>query len=267
MNTDWLARIPYLFTRVINTTLDLIGLLLTCISQSRLLLIHNKRIIFWKLFNYQLSRAGTKSVLVVSIIAILLSWLVTARAYSILPSNIQLYDYYAQFFVITVVREIGPLLCGLILIARAASTITYEIAHLQLNRQFEALSAMAMPPIFFFLLPSLLALPLRLLVMVFTFIFVCFVSSFVFINISFNTPILFFDFIHLIVNQLTVLEAIVLIIKAILGGLLIALISVYFGAHVEDKYTDVSDAISRATSLQLLVFVSLNVSLSVINYL
>ena len=267
MSTNWLARIPYVLSRLIYIMLDLIGLLLTSVSQSRLLLIQNKRIIFWRLFNDQLFKAGTKSVLVVSVIAILLSWLVTARAYSLLPSNIQFYDYYAQFFVIAVVREIGPLICGLILIARSASTITYEIGHLQLNRQFEALNAMAMPPIFFFLLPALLALPLRLLMMVFTFIFVCFVSSFAFININFNAPILFFDFINLIASQLNVLEIIALLIKVIIGGLLIALISVYFGAQVEDKFTDVSEAISRATSLQLLVFVSLNVGMSVINYL
>lgn len=267
MSTNWLAFIPYVLLRIFNIILDLIGLLLASLSQSRLLFLQNKRTIFWQLFKQQLFRAGTKSVLVVTLIALLLSWLVTAHAYSLLPSNIQFYEYYAQFFVIAVVREIGPLICGLILIARSASTITFEIGHLQLNRQFEALAAMAMPPIFFFLLPVLLALPLRLLLMVVTFIFVCFISSFAFINLNYHTPISFADFANLIIWQITPLEIVVLFIKGSIGGLLIALISVYFGATVKDKFTDVSEAISRATSLQLLVFVSLNVGMSVINYL
>jgi len=47
---------------------------------------------------------------------------------------------------------------------------------------------------------------------------------------------------------------------------MIGVISIHFGAKVEDSYSEVSDAISNSTTTQLMVFFVINVLLSLLAY-
>jgi phospholipid/cholesterol/gamma-HCH transport system permease protein len=47
---------------------------------------------------------------------------------------------------------------------------------------------------------------------------------------------------------------------------MIGLISIHFGAKVENSFTEVSDAISNSTTTQLMVFFVINILLSILAY-
>jgi phospholipid/cholesterol/gamma-HCH transport system permease protein len=190
-----------------------------------------------------------------------------SKAYSLLPEGMQFSEYYAQFFVIVVVRELGPLLSGLILIARSANAITFEIGHLKLHNQFEALKAQGMDPIFVFLLPVLFAFPLSLMAMIVVFVTMCIFSSYVFIQVSYQPDLHLGQFIGMILAQISSLEILISLLKCYVGGTFIGLLCIYFGGQVGNKFTDISRAISSATSWQFLLFFATNVGLSVVGYL
>jgi phospholipid/cholesterol/gamma-HCH transport system permease protein len=73
-------------------------------------------------------------------------------------------------------------------------------------------------------------------------------------------------FVASILDQVVLNEVAVNLVKAVLGGMLIGVISIYFGARATDSYEDVSDAIAKSTTSQLLVFFFLNVMLSLLAY-
>ena len=75
------------------------------------------------------------------------------------------------------------------------------------------------------------------------------------------------DYIRALLQQLTVVEVAVSMAKAMVGGCLIGLASLYFGYHVEDRFTDVSRAISNSNTFQLFAFFVLNIGLSYLVYL
>ncbi len=164
-------------------------------------------------------------------------------------------------------REIGPLISGIILIARSASAVTAEVGQMQLYRQFDALSAVNMSPALVFLLPVFFAFPLSLLLMFFYFNLICVFTSYAVIELYHEGGITLMAFIRALLEQFTFTEVVVSMTKALVGGCLIGLASLFFGYNVKDRFTDVSRAISNSNTFQLFAFFVLNVGLSYLVYL
>jgi|TARA_Y100001970_G_scaffold34009_1_gene42201 phospholipid/cholesterol/gamma-HCH transport system permease protein len=253
--------------RYANVLVGITGLFGLAINTCPQLLKPQRRRIFWLLFKRQLYNSGLRAASINTIIAVLLGVFVMSKAYSVIPNNMQFIDYYAQFFNIVVNREIGPLISGIILIARSASAVTAEVGQMQLYRQFDALSAVNMSPALVFLLPVFFAFPLSLLLMFFYFNLICVFTSYAVIELYHEGGITLMAFIRALLEQLTFTEVLVSMTKALVGGCLIGLASLFFGYNVQDRFTDVSRAISNSNTFQLFAFFVLNVGLSYLVYL
>ncbi len=262
-----LSKIGLRARRSGSVFVGIIGLLGLAINTCPQLLKPQRRRIFWLLFKRQLYNSGLRAASINTIIAMLLGIFVMSKAYAVIPNNTQFIDYYAQFFNIVVNREIGPLISGIILIARSASAVTAEVGQMQLYRQFDALSAVHMSPALVFLLPVFFAFPVSLMLMFFYFNMICVLTSFAMIELYHEGGITLVDYIRALLQQLTVVEVAVSMAKAMVGGCLIGLASLYFGYHVEDRFTDVSRAISNSNTFQLFAFFVLNIGLSYLVYL
>lgn len=244
--------------------INLFGLALNTCPQ---LLQTQRRRIFWLLFKRQLYNSGLRAASINTIIAVLLGVFVMSKAYAVIPNNAQFIEYYAQFFNIVVNREIGPLISGIILIARSASAVTAEVGQMQLYRQFDALSAVNMSPALVFLLPVFFAFPISLLLMFFYFNLICIFTSYAVIELYHEGGITLLAFVRALLDQVTYTEVAVSISKAVVGGGLIGLASLYYGYRVRDRFTDVSRAISNSNTFQLFAFFVINVGLSYLVYL
>ena len=67
-------------------------------------------------------------------------------------------------------------------------------------------------------------------------------------------------------QQISLNEVAINAVKAILGGMVIGVISIHFGARATDSFDDVSEAISNSTTSQLMAFFLINVVLSLLAY-
>ena len=94
---------------------------------------------------------------------------------------------------------------------------------------------------------------------------VVFLSSYVVIWVS-DPSANFLVLLLAILDQISLNEIAINAVKALLGGMMIGVISIHFGAKVEDSYSEVSDAISNSTTTQLMVFFVINVLLSLLAY-
>lgn len=249
---------------VSNIVMELIGLISVALAASKLLLAPKRRTIFSALFYRQLYNTGVRALYINGAVGILIGTLVISRLFYYIPNQV-LEEQFGYLFMVIVFRELGPLISGVILIARSATAITAEIGYLRLRREFQVLNGLGISPVFMFLLPVFFAFPLSLLLMFIYFDLVVFLSSYAVIWIV-NPDADFLSLLSAILNQISLNEIAINALKAILGGMMIGVISIHFGAKVEDSFTDVSDAISNSTTTQLMVFFIINILLSLLAY-
>lgn len=250
--------------QVINTILDLIGLISVALAASKLLLEKKRRGIFMALFYRQIYNTGVRALYINGAVAVLVGTLLISRLFDYIPNQV-MEEQFGYLFMVIVFRELGPLISGVILIARSATSITAEIGYLRLRREFQVLNGLGISPVFLFLLPVFFAFPLSLLLMFIYFDLVVFLSSYAMIWLS-NPNADFFALLSAILNQISLNEIAINGLKAVLGGMMIGVISIHFGAKVENSFTEVSDAISNSTTTQLMVFFVINILLSILAY-
>ena len=242
--------------------LDLLGLFILTLRETRHLFNRSRRRIFMVLFKRQLYNTGIKAIYINSLIAFFLGMIVAARVLVYIPQAAN----YANIYVIVVVRELGPLISGLILISRSATAITAEIGHLKLYDQFDVLHSQRVSAAFIFLLPVFYSFPISLLFMFIYFNFVTMISSWFFLSTFGDSSISMASFMEAILSQITMLEIMITSLKAIIGGSLIGIICIYFGSSVGERFTDISRAISKSTTSLLLMFFVINIGLSILAY-
>ncbi|MCB1693163.1 MAG: ABC transporter permease [Pseudomonadales bacterium] len=244
--------------------LDIIGLISIALEATRDLLEPKRRQIFLNLFVRQLYNTGVRALYINGMIAIFIGALLMSRLFDYIPHQV-LSQQYGYLFVVIIFRELGPLISGIILIARSATAITSEIGFLRMTREFQVLHGLGISPVFMFLLPVFFSFPISLFLMFIYFDFVCILSAYVFIWLS-DPGLSFYTFLFSILNQISWNEIAINAVKALLGGMMIGIISIHFGARDSDSFDDVSQSISDSTTSQLMAFFLINIVLSLLAY-
>ena len=234
------------------------------VKSSRLLLNSAKRRLFQKLFNHQLYSTGVRALYINVVVGALIGVLMISRLYDYLPGE-ALENQFGSLFVLIVIRELGPLISGLILIARSGTAVTYEIGYLQLRGELGVLRGLGVNPAFILLLPVVIAFPVSLLIMFIYFDVVVFLSSYFMIWLS-DPSARFTGLSMAVLEQIQNSELLINALKAVLGGLMIGLVSIHFGLKVSKDHLSISNAISTSVTIQLAVFLALNVLLSYLAY-
>ncbi len=243
---------------------DIIGLISVALAASKHLVNPKRRRIFLNLFIRQLYNTGVRALYINGMIAIFIGALLMSRLFDYIPKQV-ISTQYSYLFVVIVFRELGPLISGIILISRSATAVTSEIGFLRMTREFQVLHGLGINPVFMFLLPVFFAFPISLFLMFIYFDFVCLLSAYVFIWIS-DPDVAFLTFLANILEQITLNEVAINAVKALLGGVMIGVISIHFGAKATNSFDDVSNAISNSTTSQLMSFFLINVVLSILAY-
>jgi len=245
---------------------DIFGMFYLALKDVAYLNEAGKRRIIWHLFKRYFYNAGVRATYINTLIAVLLGWIMITAAAIFLPEGTALGQFFQSFYVIVSIREIGPLVSGIILISRSANAVTSDVGYLKLNGEFEVLYGQRINPFIMFLVPVFFAFPVSLLMMFFYFNTVCILSSYLFLALNAGMGINLGQFVSGIVNQISAVEVLVSVAKAIIGGSVIGIISFYFGSRVVGGYEAVSRAISNSTTVQIFSFISINLLLSYIAY-
>ncbi|RLP54615.1 MAG: ABC transporter permease [Ketobacter sp.] len=257
-----LGHLGAFFFRRAQYGAEVLGLLSLSIRETANLMVRSRRQVFWILFKRQLYNSGYKAAYVNCVIAALLG-LALANQFTL---YLQKAESFADVFVVVVLRELAPLISGIILIARSSTAIVSEIGHLKLNREFEVLHSQGINAIFLFILPALFAFPLSLLLMLVYFNSVTLLSAWLYMSWYADSDISFSSLMFTLPDRISLVELIVISSKAVFGGIIIALLSVYAGYRVGERFTDISRAISNNTTALLLLFFCLNIMLSILAY-
>jgi len=153
---------------------------------------------------------------------------------------------------LSLIRELGPVIAGLMVIGCAGSALTAEIGIMRITEQIDALDAMALNPYKYLIIPSLLAgvisLPLLNAIFVMVGVFGGYAVGVGLMGISSGT---YFGGIRDFVGAKDILEG---LYKSLSFGVLITLISCYKGYYTGYG----AEGVSKATT-QAVVFSSVTI--------
>lgn len=249
----------------IREIFDLFALIYISLKASLGIFNAAHRSLFMRQFIHHLYYAGVKTLYIVMVISILLGALLVSQLKGIADGRTFI-DAYAWLYVIFIVRELAPLICGIILIGRSASAMTAEISYLKISKEFDVLRGLGVDPVFIFLVPVFLAFPIALVLMLIYFDVFSILAGYLMVSWLDPEHTNFIDFVTAIITKISLTETVVTILKGLIGGGAIGIISIYFGSKAGGRFSDMSQAIANATATQLIVFFLINVVLSVVAY-
>lgn len=169
--------------------------------------------------------------------------------------------------VAVIVREVGPLLVNLIVIARSGTAMATELANMQVRREVYILDAQGIDPMVYLVMPRVLGVAISVFCLTVIFIFLSLVSGYVFgflLSVSTGDPGLFFTS---VIGALTQKDIFNMLAKTLIPGLATGAICCINGLGVQKAVTEVPQAATRSVVRSIFAVLLISAIVSVLTYL
>ena len=142
-----------------------------------------------------------------------------------------------KLLVTVIIRELGPLLTGFIVIARSGTAITTEIGNMVVSHEIEALEAMGVDPMQYIVIPRIFGVTASLVSLNIYFTIFAIIGGFLVSKLILVTS--FVVFLQQILESMDLSDVIISIAKGTIFGILISLICTFQGFSVKLASTEV----------------------------
>ncbi len=155
-------------------------------------------------------------------------------------------DLFGQLLVVVLVREVGPLIVALVVIARSGTAIAAEMANMQVAREINGLKYAGIDPFDYLVVPRLGGVSVAVVCLTMLYIAVSLFAGFVLTH-AFGVPGApdWGQFVAVIARNLSPSDVWVVLAKTAVPGLLIAAIACREGLHAGNSVTDLPRATTR----------------------
>ncbi len=166
-----------------------------------------------------------------------------------------------NILVVTIIRELGPLLTAFTVIARSGTAVSTELGSMQVNREVEALRTMSIEPLGFVVFPRIVGGVISLVGLAFYFNCIALVGGFFVSNLV--SELSFSFYIEVLAQAITPEDFMLNVIKNGASGLIIFSIATYQGLKVKGAPHEVPIATTRAVVNSIMAVVAFNLTVSV----
>jgi phospholipid/cholesterol/gamma-HCH transport system permease protein len=154
-------------------------------------------------------------------------------------------DYVGKFMVMIVVRELGPLLTALLVIARSGTAVASELGSMQVNKELDALkSQWESTPMSFVIFPRLVGGVISVICLAFYFVLFATFSGAMVCWLVKDMP--FSMFFTSLSQAAGLSDVLVFFIKNLVGGLIIFAVSCYQGLQVQRSPHEIPQVTTKA---------------------
>lgn len=211
--------------------------------------------IYWRQWFRQLFSVGFLSLPVVGLTAIFTGMVLALQSYTGF-SRFSAESSIATVVVLSMVRELGPVLSGLMVAGRVGAAIAAELGSMRVSDQIAALWTLGVCPERYLIVPRLFALVVSL-----PFLVLCVDAIGVFGGYLIARYVLGFNYVAYVEETFHYLESSDVIsglIKAVVFGVVIALVSSYQGYYSSGGAQGVGAATTRAVVLSSIIVLLTN---------
>ena len=196
------------------------------------------------LIREEIHRAGVRLMPMVAFLACALGLVVIGQTVALL-SRVGATNYVGVVMVTVVVRELGPLLTALVVLARVGTVIVIELGTARAQGEVEALEALGIDPIHYLVMPRVIGLAVSISALTVYLILITLVSGYVFAFLQ-DLPLRPGDYFSQLAAALRWQDFVLLALKTVAFGMVIAIATCYQGLAHQLRIEDVAQATTSA---------------------
>lgn len=209
------------------------------------------------LIHKELRRSGLRLIPMFLFISGALGLVVIGQAVTRLSQVGGVESFLGTVMVAVVVREFGPLLTAMLVLARSGTANVIELGTARAMGEVEALETMGIDPIHFFVMPRVIGMALGVFALTIYFVVCALASGYAWAFIQ-NVPLRPGDYLKQLADGLTWIDFAIVILKSMLFGVAISIITCYHGLSRPLQLEEVSDATIVAVVQSIVVCVLLD---------
>jgi len=206
-----------------------------------------KRVGF-KVLIMQIYFTGVQALSVIALISLGIGAVIIIQGISILPMFGQSSLMYS-ILIMVITRELGPLLTAFIITARSGSAITTELGNMVISHEMEAYLSIGLHPISYLGVPRLYGVILSMLFLNIYFNLFGLLGSYMVASFMHNLP--FDEYLVNLIHALTVGDILSALLKSIVFGIIIAVVSIYYGFDVKRAVTEVPQKTIKSIGMSI----------------
>ena len=194
---------------------------------------------------------GVEAMPFLGLLSLLLGFVVIAQSLPQLQ-GMGAHALIGQILVISIVRELGPIITAMVVITRSGSAMATEMATNRISGQVEALESMGVDVFHFLVVPRVLGCMVSMFCMIVFFDAIALVGGFLVASTRLTMP--FALYLHYIFESLAPLDLYISLSKGLLFGGVIALFTCYHGLRARRAIFEVP-MVARSGVIQAMFFV------------
>src|SRR5437660_8501447 len=222
------------------------------------------RQVIWPLLFRETARAGSRLLPMFFFMSGALGLLVIGQTVSWL-TRVGAINYLGTIMVIVVVRELGPLLTALLVLARVGTANVIELGTARAMGEVEALEALGIDPVHYLVMPRVIGMAIGVFALTVYLILGALVSGYLWAFVQ-DVPLRPSDYFRQLAGALSGLDFALLALKTCVFGFLIAIVTCYHGLAQPLRLEEVSYATVRAVAQSIIACVLID-ALFIIIYL
>lgn len=222
------------------------------------------RHVIWPMVLRELSRAGLRLLPMFLFIAAALGLVVIGQSVSWL-TRVGAINYLGTIMVLVVVRELGPLMTALLVLARIGTANVVELGTARATGEVEALEALGIDPVHYLVVPRVVGLALGVFSLTVYLIIGALMSGYLWAFLQ-DVPLRPGEYFRQLAGSLSGLDFALLGLKTLAFGFIIALVTCYHGLAQPLRLEEVSYATVRAVAQSIIACVLVD-ALFIIIYL
>ena len=209
--------------------------------------------VIWPLMRRETARAGVRLLPMFLFVAGALGLLVIGQTVSWL-TRVGAIHYLGSIMVLVVVRELGPLLAALLMLARVGTANVVELGTARALGEIEALEALGIDPVHFLVVPRVVGMAVGMFSLTVYLILGALASGYLWAFIQ-DVPLLPGDYFRQLAGALSYLDFVLLALKTGAFGFIIAIVTCYHGLAQPLQLNEVSRATVRAVAQSIVACV------------
>jgi len=223
------------------------------------------RPVIWPLVAREIYRTGVRLLPMFLFAAVALGFLVIGQTVSVLSRVGAANHLLGNIMVIVVVRELGPLLTALLVLARVGTANVVELGTARATGEVESLEALGIDPVHYFVVPRVIGMSVGIFSLAVYLILGTLVSGYLWAFIQ-GVPIQPGDYFRELAGALSYMDFALLALKTGAFGFIIAIITCYHGLAQPLQLDEVSRATVRAVAQSTIACILLD-ALFIVVYL
>lgn len=212
----------------------------------------------------QILFTGVDALPVTSVIALLLGIIIITQAGTQLP-RLGAGGLVGSIIVVSVIRELGPLLTAFVVMGRSGTAIATELGNMSVTREIVALRLMGIPLSRFVIMPRMVGMIVSMICLTFYFDMVAIVGGYVVAKVQLTVP--FYAFVEGVIAALGLSDVVLTVLKATVFGAAVASVCCHHGLSVQSSFTEVPQQTMRAMINSVILCLLLDVCITIPVYL